>query len=273
MILTCAIFAASQPITHSQTPHLKSLLIEDEQPAARQLTKLLAQLDPPLSVLAVLDSVESAVRWLRTEPAPELVFMDIQIADGLSFDIFRQVEIKAPVIFTTAFDHYAVQAFKVNAIDYLLKPVDPEDLQRAVQKVRERLSRSADVSLNIEALAQLFKREKSYKDRFLVKTGQNLLFIQAADIAFFRSSEGLTQAFLFDGKKYFVEHSLEELERLLDPKDFFRIGRGMTLHVNAIRKISPHFNGRLKIDTVPVSNEEVFVSRDRVNEFKSWLGG
>lgn len=252
---------------------VKTLLIEDEQPAARQLSKLLGQLEPPLEVVAVLDSVASSVQWLCTEPAPELVFMDIQIADGLSFDIFRQVELKAPVIFTTAFDHYAVQAFKVNAIDYLLKPVDPVELDQAVQKVRERRAQSADVSLNLELLGQLFKREKAHKDRFLVKSGAHLIFILAGDIAYFRSSDGLTQAFLTDGKKYFVEHSIEELERLLDPRDFFRISRGMTLHVNAIRKISPHFNGRLKIEVQPVFNEEVFVSRDRVQEFKAWLGG
>lgn len=249
---------------------MKILLIEDEIPAARQLTKLLHAHDAGLQVLEALDSVEGAVRWLRTFPAPDLIFMDIQIADGLSFDIFRQVEVTAPVVFTTAFDQYAVQAFKVNALDYLLKPVDPEELATAMQRVRNH-KRNQTV-FNPEILSGFFKKER-YKDRFLVKSGQQLTFLTASDIAFFRSADGLTQAFTFSGKKYFVENTLEELERLLDPNDFFRVSRGMTLRLNAIHKIHPHLNGRLKIETQPAAPEDVFVSRERVGEFKSWLGG
>lgn len=249
---------------------MKILLIEDEIPAARQLTKMLLAHNPAYQILEALDSVEGAVRWLRTFPAPDLIFMDIQIADGLSFDIFRQVEVKAPVVFTTAFDQYAVQAFKVNALDYLLKPVDPEELAVALEKVEKQ--RSNPVTFNLEAMAGLFKKE-NYKDRFLVKTGQQLGFVTTSEIAFFRSADGLTQAFTFSGKKYFVENTLEELERLLDPHDFFRVSRSMTLHLNAIHKIHPHLNGRLKLETQPASPEDVFVSRERVGEFKSWLGG
>ncbi len=249
---------------------MKILLIEDEIPAARQLAKLLLAHDAGLQVLEALDSVESAVRWLRTFPAPDLIFMDIQIADGLSFDIFRQVEVKAPVVFTTAFDQYAVQAFKVNALDYLLKPVDPEELATALQRVRNYKRNQA--AFDPELLAGFFKKER-YKDRFLVKTGQQMSFLITSDIAFFRSADGLTQAFTFSGKKYFVENTLEELERLLDPNDFFRVSRGMTLRLNAIQKIHPHLNGRLKIETNPAAPEDVFVSRERVGEFKSWLGG
>jgi DNA-binding LytR/AlgR family response regulator len=248
---------------------MKTLIIEDEQPAARQLAKLLGRLETPLIPMEVLDSVESAVKWLCAFPAPELIFMDIQIADGLSFDIFAQVEVVSPVIFTTAFDHYAVQAFRVNAVDYLLKPVDPEELARAVARVRERKTAAP---FNFESLSRYFKTE-AYKDRFLIKTGQQLGFLLASDIAFFRSSEGLTQAFTLQGKKHFVEHTLEELERLLDPKDFFRISRGVTLRLNSIKAVHPHFNGRLKVDTQPAVPEETFVSRERVGEFKAWLGG
>ncbi len=249
---------------------MKILLIEDELPAARQLTKLLQAQNPACQIIDTLDSVEGAVRWLRTFPAPDLVFMDIQIADGLSFDIFRQVEVTAPVIFTTAFDQYAVQAFKVSAVDYLLKPVDPEELTRALEKIQIR--RSAGPGFNFESLSGYFKKE-TYKDRFLVKTGQQLAFLAASDIAFFRSSDGLTQAFTFAGKKFFVDNSLEELERLLDPRDFFRISRGMTLRLNAIHKIHPHLNGRLKLEIRPAAPEEVFVSRERAGDFKTWLGG
>ncbi len=249
---------------------MKILLIEDELPAARQLTKLLQAQNPACQIIDTLDSVEGAVRWLRTFPAPDLVFMDIQIADGLSFDIFRQVEVTAPVIFTTAFDQYAVQAFKVSAVDYLLKPVDPEELARALEKIQ--VKRTAVPGFNFESLSTYFKKE-NYKDRFLVKTGQQLAFLAASDIAFFRSSDGLTQAFTFAGKKFFVDNSLEELERLLDPRDFFRISRGMTLRLNAIHKIHPHINGRLKLEIRLAAPEEVFVSRERAGDFKTWLGG
>lgn len=249
---------------------MKILLIEDEIPAARQLTKLLLAHNSAFNIIDALDSVESAVRWLRTFPAPDLIFMDIQIADGLSFDIFRQVEIKSPVVFTTAFDQYAVQAFRVNAVDYLLKPVDPEDLTKALSRIQQQRTQSPTVDL--ASLARYFQKEK-YKDRFLVKTGQQLAFVTAADIAFFRSTEGLTQAHTFSGKKYFVDNTLEELERLLDPQDFFRISRGFTLRLNAIQKIHPHLNGRLKLDLLPACPDDVFVSRERAGEFKVWLGG
>lgn len=246
---------------------MKILLIEDELPAARQLTKLLQAQVPGCTILDTLDSVEGAVRWLRAFPAPELIFMDIQIADGLSFDVFRQVDVTAPVIFTTAFDQYAVQAFKVNAVDYLLKPVDPEDLRKAVERVQTR-----QAPVDLQSLVRYFQ-PASYKDRFLVKSGQHMAFISTTEVAFFRSSDGLTQAHLFSGKKYFVDHSLEELDQLLDPRQFFRVSRSTTVRAEAIRKIHPHLNGRLKLDTEPAAPEDLFVSRDRAGDFKTWLGG
>lgn len=249
---------------------MKILLIEDELPAARQLGKLLKAALPKGQVLETLDSVEGAVRWFRNFPAPDLVFMDIQIADGLSLDIFRQVEVSAPVIFTTAFDQYAVQAFKVNAVDYLLKPVDPEDLQKALDRVQER--RNSGIAMDMRALANHFQ-PASYKDRFLVKSGQHMLFIETSEIAFFHSSDGLTMAHLFSGKKYFVDHTLDELDTLIDPRLYFRVSRAVTLHLNTIRKIHPHLNGRLKLDIYPSTPEEVYVSRDRAGDFKRWLGG
>ena len=248
---------------------MKVLLIEDELPAAKQLSKLLNDARPGFQILEALDSVESAVRWLRTFPMPDLIFMDIQIADGLSFDIFRQIELKGPVIFTTAFDHYAIQAFKVNAIDYLLKPIDPEDLARALEKFE---SQRIAPTFNYESMARYFLQEK-YKDRFLVKNGQHFTFIQATDIAYLRSSDGLTQAHCHHGKKYFIDHTLEELERLLDPREFFRVSRNMTIRITAIQKIHPHLNGRLKLELAPQAPEEVLVSRERAGEFKAWLGG
>jgi DNA-binding LytR/AlgR family response regulator len=246
---------------------MRVLIIEDEQPAARQLTKLVLAQRPAVQIVETLDSVESAVSWLRTFPMPELIFMDIQIADGLSFDIFQQVKVSAPVVFTTAFDQYAVQAFKVNAIDYLLKPIDPDELVKALDKA-ERQQPGPDY----ENLIHLFKNA-AYKERFLVKTGQQLTFLTVADIAFFRSSDGLTQAFTVQGKKYFIEHTLEELERLLDPNSFFRVSRSVTLGLKAIKTIHPHLNGRLKVDTHPAGTEDILVSRERAGDFKVWLGG
>jgi DNA-binding LytR/AlgR family response regulator len=249
---------------------MQILIIEDELPAARQLERMLRAERPQARILDTLDSVESAVRWLGAFPAPDLIFMDIQIADGLSFDIFRQVEVTAPVVFTTAFDQYAVNAFKVNAVDYLLKPVDPEELRLALQKLDKQ--RAAAPALDLEALQRFFKKD-AYKDRFLVRVGQHLQFLPIAEIAFFRSSDGLTQAFTVSGKKYFIEHTIEELERLVDPRHFFRISRPMLLRLHSIQKILPHLNGRLKIEVQPSAPEDVFVSRERAGAFKTWLGG
>lgn len=248
---------------------MRILIIEDELPAARQLARLLHAYDPAWQVLDTLDSVENAVKWLRTFPQPDLIFMDIQIADGLSFDIFTQVDLKTPVIFTTAFDQYALQAFKVSAVDYLLKPIDPEELARALQKVRER---NAAQMVDLAALVRFFQPQ-SYKDRFLVKSGQQMSFLRTSEIAFFRSSDGLTQAFQREGRKHFIDHTLDELERLLDPRAFFRVSRSLTVHIDAVARVAPHFNGRLKLELKPAPPEEAFVSRERAGAFKAWLGG
>jgi DNA-binding LytR/AlgR family response regulator len=251
---------------------MKILIIEDELPAARQLTRMLQQLDSQLTIIETIDSIDTAVRWFKTFPAPDLVMMDIQIADGLSFEIFRQVEVPSPVIFTTAYDQYALQAFKVNAVDYLLKPVEPEALKDAIERVRARAKASVGHGIDVEMLYSHFA-QPTYKERFLVRSGQQMLSIRTADIAFFLSDEGLTQAYTHEGKRYFVDHSLEELERLLNPALYFRINRHLTIHQEAVKAIHPHLNGRLKLDTKPNAPEDVFVSRDRSGAFKTWLGG
>ena len=254
------------------------LIIEDELPAARQLTKLLTQADPTIKIIEVIDSVEASVKWLQTFPMPDAVFMDIQIADGLSFDIFNHVEINCPVIFTTAFDHYAIKAFKVNAVDYLLKPIDEDELKTVLEKLETQNSK-LKTSLPPEYSSVFMKdilsqiKKETFKERFLVKTGQNLLFFDTPDIAYFFSEDSLTQFYLFQNKKHLLEHTLDELESLLNPKDFFRINRKMILNIKSIQKISPHFNGRLKLELNPTYREDVFVARERVNDFKAWLGG
>jgi DNA-binding LytR/AlgR family response regulator len=249
---------------------MRILIIEDELPAARQLTKLIQAKVPNATILDTLDSVESAVQWLNSFDAPDLIFMDIQIADGLSFDIFKQTEVRSPVIFTTAFDQYAIQAFKVNAVDYLLKPIDPDDLGKALEKIKA--AQSTNSLPDLKELLRYMDKGRQYKDRFLVKTGQHFIMVPIQDIAFFHSSDGLTMVHTHAGKKHFVEYTLDELQDLLHPESFYRINRSTFLSVQSIRAIHPHLNGRLKLDIAPTLTDEVFVSRERVGEFKIWLG-
>ncbi len=253
---------------------MKVLIIEDEQPAAQQLKKLLYKTDPSVSVIEILDSVESSVAWLKTFPSPDAVFMDIQIADGLSFDIFNHVNVSSPVVFTTAFDQYAIKAFKVNAVDYLLKPIDEDELAEVLDKLKKKNATALpiDNSAFLKDLLQNFPK-KDYKQRFLIKNGQNLLSVDVSDIAYFFSEEGVNQFFVFSNRKHIIEHTLDELETYLNPKDFFRINRKLVVNIKAIQKISPYFNSRLKLSLTPQYDDEVLVARERVNDFKAWLGG
>ncbi len=253
---------------------MKVIIIEDEQPAALQLKKLLTQTDPSVSVIEIIDSVESSVKWLQTFPAPDAIFMDIQIADGLSFDIFNHVNIQSPVVFTTAFDQYAIKAFKVNAVDYLLKPIDEDELGEVLDKIKKKKAETMpfDNGLFLKNLLQDFPK-KDYKQRFLIKNGQNLTSIDVSDIAYFFSEDGINQFYVFSNKKHIVEHTLDELESFLNPKDFFRINRKLIVNIKAIQKISPHFNSRLKLSLTPLFSAEILVARERVSDFKAWLGG
>ena len=250
------------------------LIVEDEQPAARQLTKLLKQINVAINVVDTLDSVEATVAWLNTFEAPDAIFLDIQIADGLSFDIFRQVKITSPVVFTTAFDQYAIKAFRVNAIDYLLKPIDTDELTTVVQKIRNATNREQNYTPDIfKDLIEQFSKPTHYRERFLVKTGQTFLPIEAGDVAYFFSEDSLTHLVTVQNKKHLLENTLDELEAVIHPQKFFRINRKIVVGFSAIQKISPHFNGRLKLELSPAYCEETFVARERVSDFKMWLGG
>ena len=253
---------------------MKVFIIEDEQPAALQLKKILTQNDPSVSVIEIIDSVEASVKWLQTFPAPDAIFMDIQIADGLSFDIFNHVNIQSPVVFTTAFDQYAIKAFKVNAVDYLLKPIDEDELGEVLDKLKKKKAETIpfDNGLFLKNLLQDFPK-KDYKQRFLIKNGQNLTSIDVSDIAYFFSEDGINQFYVFSNKKHIVENTLDELETMLNPKDFFRINRKLIVSIKAIQKISPHFNSRLKLSLTPQYRDEILVARERVSDFKAWLGG
>jgi two-component system, LytTR family, response regulator LytT len=256
---------------------MKVLIIEDELPAARQLTKMLAQADDTIKVIEVIDSVEASIKWLNTFPTPDAVFMDIQIADGLSFDIFNHVEIPCPVVFTTAFDQYAIKAFKVNAVDYLLKPIDEDELNDVLHKIRNAkpdIQNLIPPSYNAVFMQNVLSHIKKtdFKERFLIKQGQNFASVETIDIAYFFSEDGFTQICGFNGKKHIIENTLDELETVLNPKDFSRINRKMIVQLKAIQKISPYFNGRLKLELMPVYKEEIYVARERVTDFKAWLG-
>jgi len=248
------------------------LIIEDEQPAAKRLTKLIQQEEAEAKIVGTLDSVESAVKWLKTFKTPDLVFMDIQLADGLSFDIFTKVEINSPIIFTTAYDQYALQAFKVNSVDYLLKPIDPDELRKAFAKFKMVYAHEP-TTYDQGAIEQLIQAmtKKDYKERFLVKTGQHLQYINVEDIAYFYSEDGLVHLQTNTTKRYIIDYTLDQLEGMIDPHCFFRINRKIITNICAVKKIHTYFNSRLLLDLAPKINLEVIVSRDRVGDFKQWL--
>lgn len=252
---------------------MKVLIVEDELPAARQLHKLLDQFRPQTEILDVLDSIETTVDWFSNSPSPDLIFMDIQLADGLSFDIFKQVKITAPVIFTTAFDQYTLKAFKVNSVDYLLKPIEPEELQAAIVKYEAHYL--APPSFDVTMLQQLLHSvtQPGYKTRFLIKLGQQLSFIPITEIRYFFSSDSLVYLKTQQNKKHLLDQSLDQLQQELDPAQFFRINRKAIICIQAIHKIHPYFNSRLKVIVDPKTDFDLIVSRDRVASFKNWLNG
>lgn len=251
---------------------MKVIIIEDETPAANRLTKLLHTINEEIDVVCRLDSVVSAVQYFQSAAELDLIFMDIQLADGLSFDIFHQVKIKAPVIFTTAFDQYTLKAFKVNSIDYLLKPIDQHELARAVEKYRQLYhKKNDDFSEKILKLVQEMNTAK-YKERLLVKRGQQLSYIKTEATAFCYADGKLCYAVDFNNNKHLLENNLSQLEEQLQPNKFYRINRQLLVNIEAIKKVHTWLGGRLKLELLPATNAETVVSRERVNAFKDWLG-
>lgn len=251
----------------------KVLIIEDEKPAAEWLRQLLLKFDPQISVLAVIDSVNGAVEWFQQNPAPDLVFMDIQLADGLSFGVFERVNVTSPVIFTTAYEEYAIKAFKVNSVDYLLKPIAYQELEAAFQKFDDRiqLSRSTP-AVTIELLSKVKEMlRKQYKTRFVIKVGEHLKSIAVEDILFFYSLEKATFLCTSDFKTYLVDYSLDRISEMVDEHQFFRINRKYILSNQSIADIIFYSNSRLKIKLKKQDEESIVVSRDKVSAFKEWL--
>ena len=245
------------------------IIVEDEKLAARRLERLLNGFQ--YKVEQKLHSVEEAVEWFKTHPKADLIFLDIQLSDGLSFEIFDQVHVEADLIFTTAYDEYALKAFKLNSIDYLLKPIDEKELHQALNKFEKR--HSAQV-INPEVLKHLFQESSSteaYKNRFSIKIGDRLKTFSTSDIAGFESSDKATSLVTQEGKHYVIDESLNQLEPQLSPKDFFRVNRSHILHYQSIKDMLSYSSSRIKI-TADGFNQPVIVSRERVKEFKSWIG-
>ncbi|NNM18014.1 MAG: response regulator transcription factor [Croceitalea sp.] len=250
---------------------MKAIIIEDEKPAARRLGRLLNALNVDVSIM--LHSVEESIAWFKINDHPELIFLDIQLSDGLSFEIFEAVEVKSAIIFTTAYDEYALQAFKVNSIDYLLKPIDDEELEIAVKKFREFKPESSQISIDFEDIKKLLVNpiEREYKKRFTAKVGQHIKIINADEVECFYSENKGTYAATLDGRNYLLDTTLENLEEELSPKMFFRVSRKFYVNINHIKDIISYTNSRLQIKMKSFDEQDVIVSRERVKDFKLWL--
>ncbi len=251
---------------------MKVIIIEDEIPAAKRLEKLLHNFDADIEIVQKLDSVESSVRYLTNDQNVDLIFMDIQLADGLSFDIFESVKVTRPVIFTTAFDQYTLKAFKVNSIDYLLKPIDEAELQKSLEKYEQLYAKKQiDFSDKMLKLMQEMNAVK-YKERLLIKRGQQLSYLKIENTAYCYADGKLCYAVDFNATKFLVENNLSQLEEQLQPTQFYRINRHLLVNIEAVKKVHVWLGGRLKLEIQPDTTAETIVSRERVNGFKEWLG-
>lgn len=249
---------------------MRVLILEDEQPAVERLQILLQQCGGNIEVCGVLDTVQEAAVWLRQEPHPDLLLMDIELADGLSFELFHHVQVQKPVIFTTAYDQYALDAFKYYSVDYLLKPVTAGALRTSLDKL-EQMTRPPLPPPEL-LTQQLHQKTRTYKSRFLARTGQRLFFVSEEEVQYFIADNRVVHLVDGNGNKLLVDHTLEKLETLLNPESFFRLNRKVIARVSGIRQIKPYLNGRLKVsfkNTAP-EGEDAVISRDRVAQFKQW---
>ena len=247
------------------------LIIEDEKPSARYLQRMLEKQN--LFVTQVLHSVQDSIAWFQNNPHPDLIFLDIQLGDGLSFDIFETVDVKSSIIFTTAFDEYALKAFKLNSIDYLLKPIDKKELEVAVNKYRSFKLPSENINFDFEDIKRLLGNpvEREYKKRFTTKIGQHIKMISIEEIECFYSENKGTYAHTKDGRDYLLETTLEQLENELSPESFFRINRKFYININAIKDIISYTNSRLQLKLNTYKEEDIIVAREKVRDFKTWL--
>jgi DNA-binding LytR/AlgR family response regulator len=248
------------------------IIIEDEKPAARLLQRKIEKLG--YSIATLLHSVEESLVWFQSNPQPDLIFLDIQLSDGLSFEIFEQINIKSAVIFTTAYDEYALRAFKLNSIDYLLKPIDEEELAIAIAKFKNQFQINGISSLDFETIKRMLVNpvKREYRKRFSVKIGQQLKVINVAEIECLYSENKGTYIHTLDNRDYLIDSSLEIVEVELNPKEFYRISRKFIIPMQSVKEIHVYSNSRLKISLPTYKGEEVIVARERVADFKDWLG-
>lgn len=250
---------------------MKVLIVEDEPMAASRLEQLVLELESSAKVLARLDSVKQTVNWLKSNPHPDLILLDIQLADGISFQVFDQVAVSCPIIFTTAYNEYALKAFKVNSIDYILKPIDKAELKAALDKFK-RLTKPASQSNLMESIANAMELlTKKYKTRFVVKVGEHLRSIETSDILFFYSQDKTTFAQTSDARKHILDYTMEQVEEMMDPNSFFRISRKYMVTAVSIQDMINYTNSRLRLVLRTSDDKEIIVARERVQEFKEWL--
>jgi two-component system response regulator LytT len=259
---------------------MKILIVEDEELAVKKLQKTLVSVDDSTEIVGVADSIKSSVEWLQQNPQPDLILMDIELSDGQSFEIFNLTEVKTPVIFTTSYDEFALKAFKVNSVDYLLKPVQKEDLEAALVKFKKMkesfggtITEKQDFSIDnlVKELHQKLQ-PKEYRKRFLVKHAQKLVSITCDEIAYFYSDGRLNFFKTTDNRKFVVDYTMDELEEMLDPEKYFRISRSFYVSVASIEKIEDYFGNRLILHLDPPVDKEALVSREKVTDFKKWMG-
>ena len=248
---------------------MKAVIVEDEDIASRRLRHLIEELAPECDILTHISSVQSGLKWFSENDLPDLIFLDIQLNDGYGFDIIDQLPQHPPIIFTTAYNEYAIRGFKYNGLDYLLKPIDKNELKKALEKYMNIIDNRQNNTSNIDAIRQFFAKE--YKKRFMVKIGNQFSTYKVGDIAYFMADDGLIFLYTHKGQKYPIEYTIDQLEEILDPIQFFRINRKYMVSVNAVDEIHTYFNSRLLLKLHPQQDEQIIVSRERTTNFKKWL--
>jgi DNA-binding LytR/AlgR family response regulator len=253
------------------TSRMNVLIVEDEAPAAEKLERYLSKYSEDIHILNRTTSIRDTSEWLKeNQSSLDLIFMDIQLTDGLSFEIFNRIKVVKPVIFTTAFDEYAIDAFKVNSIAYLLKPITFMDLSSALQKLDQMKIQLGDNTLS-NVVSELSQRQ--YKSRFMVKVGEHIRSIQISEISLFYSEGRTVYLVNNDQRKFIIDYKMEELEEMLDPKEFYRLNRSFIININAIEEVLIYSNSRLKVQSKIIFDKEMIVSREKVSDFKDWLSG
>lgn len=250
---------------------MKVIIVEDEKPSARRLSRMLSEIN--IETSAMLHSVEEAVTYFKDNEHPDLIMLDIQLSDGLSFEIFDQVEVNSAIIFTTAYDEYALKAFKLNSIDYLLKPIDDEELNSAIEKFKSNRPEKHNLQVDLEQIKKLLVNplDKTFKKRFTIKVGQHLKIVPIEEIECFYSENKGTYLFTTSKRDYLIDYSLEDLETELDPTQFFRVSRKFYVNLDSIKDIVSYTNSRLKVILNNYSENEIIVSREKVKDFKKWI--